>query len=1309
MFLLSGIIGIESFSQANSTCLPAPVGLVGWWKGEGTTADSAGGNSGVNQHVSYTSGVAGQAFAFDPENFPYGTYSGIQVADRPAYALTNALTIEGWIRPRGDSYIIFSRADHRPGLDPYHLSMQANNTIHFGLSDAVGNSAIVETVISYFAWTHVAATLDGSAGTMSIYTNGVLAAQTTTSVRPFAELQADQSPGIGIGNLNDGGNNFPFIGDIDEIGLYNRALSAPEIQFIYQAGNAGKCMPSPTTPSVLLNIDFGAGQGPSAKTGPAATGQNTSDFWNYYSRDDASGHWKTSGALTNLKLADGAVTSVGLTVDNAPGAWGNGSTDPMFVDYIYPFEGNATFTITNLPPGNWDVYAYSTDGNYEVVSGGVSYGIKYAQSPEATNPPVWIEGISHARFLNVAVAVGQPLVLTVRPGLYGYAIISGMQIVSRAATNIVLTTNCAPVPSGLVAWWPAEANSSDVVGKNKGMLSGGASYSPGEVGQAFSFTDSNPAVLATASSNLNVGSGDGLTLEAWISPTDITQDHPLFEWNNSTYWGVHFHIAPGQPTSGSSGPAGPGQLYANVVDSFGGWHQLGSAAGVIAHNVFQHVALTYDKASGLATIYRNGQIVSQLSLGSFTPLTTYDLYLGRRQAPSSEAVSFAGLMDEPAVYNRALSQAEIQAVYNAGTAGKCQLSPPPRPFLLDVDCGAGFAGSAKTGPAAVGQTASDFWNFFTREDGIGSWRTFGALTGLKLADGTVSTVGLTIANAPGAWPNGSSDAMLNDYIYPFDGGNVTVTITNLPAGQYDVLPYSLNGSYEVASGGVSYGLKSCYGFPVANPPVWTEGVQFVRFTNVQISAGQPLVITAKPTATDGALLSGFQIVSATITNVVLATNCTPAPSGLVAWWPADGNAGDFAGSNNGTLQGGAAYAAGENGQSFIFNGADSYVEVPDVPALRLTNELTIEFWVKRQHPFGPDYIVNRGGDWTGGVLNYGVAIAPPEYGNILHFTFAGGNRGTVAIDDLSWHHCAVVARNGDNDVTFYVDGSYHPTTHFEGEGLVNLYPSTKPLHIGAQVDSDTGWFYYSNTSIDELGIYNRALTALEIQAIYRAGCKGKCPLPPNQPPVANAAATVPVVISLNTSNAIVVLDGSLSSDPDGDPLQYQWFENNAVSATASGIVSVVILPAGTNLITLSVTDGRAANQQTIPIEVITTAQAVERLIGLVNTDVSKAKSLAATLSAAIKSIDRNNPTAAINQLQAFQNQVRAQITPLDSALADTLINEAQVILDILADGDASVADKFAITIHQTPGHLHLKFSTSHRQIFIVETSTNMID
>jgi hypothetical protein len=229
--------------------------------------------------------------------------------------------------------------------------------------------------------------------------------------------------------------------------------------------------------------------------------------------------------------------------------------------------------------------------------------------------------------------------------------------------------------------------------------------------------------------------------------------------------------------------------------------------------------------------------------------------------------------------------------------------------------------------------------------------------------------------------------------------------------------------------------------------------------------------------------------------------CAPPPPGMVAWWRAEGDANDAANGNSGALFNGATFAPGELGQAFAFNGGSNYVEVPDSPVLRLTNELTIEFWVKRLQLDPPslpyaDYVVEKGGDWTGGVQNYAVALHNPQYNYCLHFAFAGGWRGGGSVADTNWHHCAVVARNGDADPTLYIDGVQQPIIYREGATTINLYNSTRPLHIGALLDPDTGWFYYSKTLVDELAFYNRALSSNEIQAIYDAGSAGKCALPP---------------------------------------------------------------------------------------------------------------------------------------------------------------------------------------------------------------------
>jgi hypothetical protein len=204
---------------------------IAWWPADGNSRDYIGGHDGDLENVSYTPGQINQAFAFDPED---DDPVRIRVPDDPAFVLTNALSIEGWVRPRGDGYLIFYRGDSRYGDDPYTLSMQGNSIIAFSVCDDSGTSASVQAQLTYNQWAHVAGVYDH--GKMMLYINGVLASQGSTGVVPIGELIADDDPGIGIGNTHDEDSDFPFYGDIDQISLYSYALTADQIHAIYQAG-----------------------------------------------------------------------------------------------------------------------------------------------------------------------------------------------------------------------------------------------------------------------------------------------------------------------------------------------------------------------------------------------------------------------------------------------------------------------------------------------------------------------------------------------------------------------------------------------------------------------------------------------------------------------------------------------------------------------------------------------------------------------------------------------------------------------------------------------------------------------------------------------------------------------------------------------------------------------------------------------------------------------------------------------------------------------------------------------------------------
>src|SRR2546422_268057 len=140
-------------------------------------------------------------------------------------------------------------------------------------------------------------------------------------------------------------------------------------------------------------------------------------------------------------------------------------------------------------------------------------------------------------------------------------------------------TNCLPAPVGLVSWWRGEGNAADSAGVNAGFVQGGVTFTAGEVGQSFSFNGTNADVAITRSPTLNVGAADGFTVEAWINPTDLSIQHPIAEWNSGSGpspIGVHFWVS----DSPGGGPT-PGTLYANLIDTTGIYHALGSAAGLV--------------------------------------------------------------------------------------------------------------------------------------------------------------------------------------------------------------------------------------------------------------------------------------------------------------------------------------------------------------------------------------------------------------------------------------------------------------------------------------------------------------------------------------------------------------------------------------------------------------------------------------------------------------------------------------------------------------------------------------------------------
>jgi hypothetical protein len=107
---------------------------------------------------------------------------------------------------------------------------------------------------------------------------------------------------------------------------------------------------------------------------------------------------------------------------------------------------------------------------------------------------------------------------------------------------------------------------------------------------------------------------------------------------------------------------------------------------------------------------------------------------------------------------------------------------------------------------------------------------------------------------------------------------------------------------------------------------------------------------------------------------------------------------------------------------------------------------------------------------------------------------------------------------------------------------------------------------------------------------------------------------------------------------------------------------------------------------------------------------NRKRPLIATLQSAAASFERGNFAAGVNQLQAFQNKVRAQIAPSDPALADTMIRSAQQVIDAMreAAGLAKVHARLTKGMRLPGGRLRFTLEGEANQSYTIQASTDLV-
>ena len=237
---------------------------------------------------------------------------------------------------------------------------------------------------------------------------------------------------------------------------------------------------------------------------------------------------------------------------------------------------------------------------------------------------------------------------------------------------------CMPVPPGLVAWWPGEADANDLAGTNNGALLGGAAAGvAGMVGQAFSFDGTNSVIQIPDSPQLDPAN---LTVEAWVLFSALDSDgaggsppgqqYIIFKQNSLNGYLESYSLSKAR-TDG-------GDVFSFSVSSAAGDVLSLQSATLVTTGVWYHVAGVRDSNS--TQLYVNGQLESQTNASFPQDYGTNAFFFGSSGQASWDH-KFAGLLDEVSLYGRALGTNEIAAIYAAGAGGKCQvatITAPPQ-------------------------------------------------------------------------------------------------------------------------------------------------------------------------------------------------------------------------------------------------------------------------------------------------------------------------------------------------------------------------------------------------------------------------------------------------------------------------------------------------------------------------------------------------------------------------------------------------------------------------------------------------------
>ena len=1105
-------------------------GLVGYWKfdentGAVTTDSSGVGNSGAfgtgSSAPTWSTGKYGVGLSFD------GNIDYVQKSSFSNFPSTE-ITTSFWIKT----------ADTGDGIISYASSVSDNNDFLIftssNLSFYVKNIGVTTGIsVSDNSWHNIIATWKSSGGEIKVYKDGVLSytgsVSSGQSITSSGCLVFGQEQDSVCGSFD---STQAFNGNLDEVRIYNRALSPNEVSQLYN-----------WAPGPVAYWDFNENIGTTTKN---KTNNNNNFTFNAGSSAPTWVNGKYGSGLkfngNNNWLETSLSPSIPASTNYTQSLWfyPTSAADGILIDDYNRWEhyiqmnsdrtvkacyyNSAFICTTSTSTVNLNTWNYVT----AVVESGSSIKLYLNGTLWAQNTSV---GSTQSRIIDdVIIGAGGSTHPTPFTG-----IIDDVKIYNYARTQkqIVEDMNAghpaggSPVGSQ-VGYWKFDEGYGSIINNigNGGIglsgVFGTGTSAPtwtnnGKFGKALSFDGANDNIQIPYSSSLAPTSG--ITFGAWVYKSNWTSDEASRIISKTEGGGYTLLF------SSSSIYA---YVYRNGDYATPNYSTTGLSAG------WHHFVGSYD--GQYTKIYVDGILRSTNNAGANYPITyaySNALFIGAEADSDNDQTPagnfFNGLIDEVKIYNYALTDDEIKIDYNRG---------------VSTQLGSLSSGTGNTAPAtAASQEYCVPGDTSTCSAPINEWK-FEEKTGSTAYDSSGSNNHGTIGSGSSAptWTPGKIGSALK-----FDGVNNRLPLTST-INLRDNADWTVSAWVKTSSSGTNSILSNSSGGPVTNDvrtasskisyshytttwlyeygntniadnkwhyltwvnhsdetmDMYVDGVGDTMGVNSSQSSGPVNQIGRNWGTTANATIDQVRIYNYARSPAQIAWEYNKG--GPIGWWKLDECQGNIANDssgvgNTGTITIGssgtqnslgtcavgtsAAWTNGATGKynsSLNFDGTDDNVNIGDPTNGSLdfgTNDFSTSAWIKTSSS-QQGVIV---GKYSGYPLFYSRLNADGKIESRIGFDVSTNFTSTdgTTVNDNSWHQIVTVYKR-DGNMTRYLDGKIYGSALDISSASSTTVNTSNSLIIGSGTSSQ-----YFTGQIDDVRIYNYALTDTQIKTLYNNG------------------------------------------------------------------------------------------------------------------------------------------------------------------------------------------------------------------------------